>query len=400
MKIRSVLKDLSALFVGAWFVFVGNGLILTSAGVMLKDMGISDTVIGFISSSYFLGALFGIGVGYKFTIKFGFVRSYAIFTALFAMAAILHDMSSSIIFWAILRFLLGLSYYGLIMVVENWINVRTTDDIRSRVFTIYTASFYIAFAVGVVILGIKLQTSQIFIVSVFCVLLGMIPLNLIQIKPPNLEFESSNKVEKFNIFKLAPLGALAAFFAGILVNGFLAMAGVYVLGLPNADINDASRFLFAAMIGAFLSQIFFGQLSDKLGRKYSIIISVLIGLAGGYFLMINSENFIFHRISAGLLALGVFSLYALALARANDMANSKNETAKVGAAILFIYSIGSFLGPTIMGISMEIFGVSGFIYVFFVCLVTLLIFALTQPVIPSKDRSEFIQTRPSQVVVD
>lgn len=400
MKIRSVLKDLLALFVGAWFVFVGNGLILTSAGVMLKDMGVSDTVIGIISSSYFLGALFGIGVGYKFTIKFGFIRSYAIFTALFAMAAILHDMSSSIVFWAILRFLLGLSYYGLIMVVENWINVRTPNEIRSRVFTIYTASFYIAFAVGVVILGIKLETSQIFIVSVFCVLLGMIPLNLIRIEAPNFELESSSEIGRFNIFKLAPLGALAAFLAGILVNGFLAMAGVYVLGLPDSDINDASRFLFSAMIGAFLSQIFFGQLSDKLGRKYSIIISTLVGVLGGYLLIVSSGNVSFHRISAGLLALGVFSLYALALARANDMANTKHETAKVGAAILFVYSVGSFLGPTIMGISMELFGTNGFLYVFFVCLGILLVFALTQPVIPSKDRSEFIQTRPSQVVVD
>ena len=46
-----------ALFVGMAFLFVGNGLIISSAGVELKKMGAGELETGFVIAVFFVGAM-------------------------------------------------------------------------------------------------------------------------------------------------------------------------------------------------------------------------------------------------------------------------------------------------------------------------------------------------------
>lgn len=384
---------LNGLLFGVFLIFVGNGLVLTSAGIMLKNFGINDFLIGIITSCFFLGAIGSSIFGYKFISSLGYIRSYAIFTSLFAISAVLHGLSENVIYWAFLRFMLGFSYYGIVMVVESWINAKSRNEIRSRVLGFYAMLYYGGFCLGAMILALNLNPSKIFTMSVFFILLGSIPMNIIKIKEPFLP--PKRKISIPNVFNLVPLALVTSFTSGIVLASFFTMSSVFIISV-GGDIKDISSFVLIAMVGGFLSELFFGFFSDKFGRKIAILLGSFISLISAIFMYKNLQNILILKILVFFLAFGTFSLYSLALARANDMLKCKNESAKVGAELLFTYSFGSLTGPILTGIFMEIFGDKGFVFTYLIFLSLLFIFTLTQEMVPKEKRSKYVIKKPSR----
>ncbi|PSM51795.1 major facilitator superfamily transporter [Campylobacter blaseri] len=392
---RRTIRILAALFIGIGFVFIGNGLVITSAGIMLTNMGVSNFYIGMITSCFFFGGILSSIFTYRFISNYGYIRSYAIFTALFAIASLMHGFSENIIYWAFLRFMLGFSYFSIVMVVESWINARSKNEIRSRVLSFYEIIYYSAFGIGVLILTFNLSTAKIFTMSVFFIILGSIPINIIRIKEPKLP--PRKKIFIPNIFNIVPLALVTSFVAGILINGYFSMGSVFILD-SGGGVKDASVFLLLAMCGGFLSQLFFGNFSDKFGRKNAIMLSAFILLVASGLLFSIVENIFLEKILSFFIGFGAFSLYSLALARANDVLNNKDKTAEVGAALLLSYTCGSLVGPLFMGLLMQIFGPKGFIFIYILSSVTLIVFSLFRESIPKKDRTEYIPAPPSNIL--
>nr|WP_235605102.1 hypothetical protein [Campylobacter fetus] len=50
---KRVIISLSALFFGMSFIFIANGLVVSSAGVLLTSMNADKTMIGVITSFFF-----------------------------------------------------------------------------------------------------------------------------------------------------------------------------------------------------------------------------------------------------------------------------------------------------------------------------------------------------------
>ena len=86
---------------------------------------------------------------------------------------------------------------------------------------------------------------------------------------------------------------------------------------------------------------------------------------------------------------GIFCTYGLSLARANDEITDKTKSVQVARALLFSYSFASLFSPLLMSYAMKIFGAFGFIYVYLVLYVGLILFALTQKTIPQHMRKEY-----------
>ncbi len=83
-------RSLSPLFLGIFFMFIGDALVIASAGIMLKESGHSELEIGLISAFFFLGAIFSGFFVPSIIGALSYVRAYAVFTALFGIAAMLH----------------------------------------------------------------------------------------------------------------------------------------------------------------------------------------------------------------------------------------------------------------------------------------------------------------------
>lgn len=50
---KRTIKSMSALFIAMAFTFVGNALVLSSVGIILKQLEISEIIIGIVNTFFF-----------------------------------------------------------------------------------------------------------------------------------------------------------------------------------------------------------------------------------------------------------------------------------------------------------------------------------------------------------
>ncbi|EIU8056087.1 MFS transporter [Campylobacter coli] len=381
MSPKKIIRSMTALFASMTFLFAGNALIVSSIGVILKENKESSLAVGVLSSCFFIGALIGTIGAHKIISRIGHIRSFGLFGAVFGISAMLHTLSENLVFWAILRFFIGICYYGLLMVIESWLNEKSKNAVRSRILGFYEIVFYLAFGIGILIIALDLNKHNIFILSAALILLSSLPLNLIKIKEPVLPAPSPISIPK--IFDIAPLAIVTSFIAGMLINGFFSMASLFIL-LQGFGAQEVSYFMFCGVLGGFLAQIVVGSISDKMGRKFAIITCSSIGFFTMPIFAFFKLHLYMQYFLGILLGIGVFCLYALALARANDMLTNKNQGVELGRGVLFCYSLGSLFGPLILGFLIQYFNTDGFVWFYIASLGFLILFAVNKPNILNK----------------
>lgn len=382
--ILTTIYSMRSLFVSMAFLFMGNAILVSSAAVLLNKMGASDLQIGIVVTGYYLGGMISTITSHKVVSHVGHIRSFAIFSSLLAFCGLMHIIFTNIWLWVVFRFILGYSYYSLLMIIESWLNTRAKNAIRSRILSVYEGVFYLAYGVGVLILGFGFDYVKTFAISLAFLTFCVIPISLIRVKEPSLP--KKMKINFPNVFSTSYLAFFTAIVAGMLVNAYNSMSGVYMLKLGFSE-KEFSYFLTLALFGGFVGQSFIGVFSDKFGRKIAIVSTSLIAFITSL-IMIYTKNLFMLYILSFFIGMSVFCFYALALARANDQAD-KSQIVEVARTILFAYSLGSVISPMVIGKFMEYFGASGFMIFFAVSVGALLVFAMFRPIIPAYKRKSF-----------
>lgn len=372
---KRTIKSLTALFVAMAFLFTGNALIVSSVGVILKQQGASTLAIGAVNACFFLGAGLSTISSHRIIARIGHIRAFGIFSAICSICIILHSLSGNIALWVALRFCIGFAYYGLLMVIESWLNEKSKDAVRSRVISFYEIVFYLSFGTGILLMGLDLPSHTLFTLSACLIMFSSLPLNLLRINAPPTPQKAPISLPK--VFEIAPLALVGSFIGGMLMNGFFSMASVFAL-LKGFAVNEVSYFMFSAMLGGFIAQSVIGSISDRFGRKIAIMLVAFIALIGSVGFLF-SFGAILTYIFGVVLGGGIFCIYSLSLARANDMLKDKNKSVEVSRTILFSYSMGSLIAPLILGILMQKFSVCGFVWFYIANLVFLLVFAINKP---------------------
>lgn len=373
---KRTIKSMTALFVGIPFVFMGNALIVGSVGVILKQNGVSEAFIGLIGFCFFVGGMLGTISAHRVISKIGHIRAFGLFSALFSICIILHNISAQLIFWAFLRLVMGFCYYGLLIIIESWLNEKAKNAIRQRVLSFYEVVFCLSFGLGSLLIALNLDSHTLFIIAACLIMFSSIPLNLIRIKEPIIP--AKRPISLPNVFSIAPLALITSFIGGMLMNGFFSMASVFIL-LQGYGAQGVSYFIACGILGGFIAQSLIGIVSDRLGRKFSIILCACIALATMLLFAFFEFSLAVQFVLAVFLGMGIFCLYALALARANDMLEDKNKRVELGRAVLFSYSIGSIISPLILGFIMQAFSYKSFAWFYIVNLAFLILFALNKP---------------------
>ena len=156
-----------------------------------------------------------------------------------------------------------------------------------------------------------------------------------------------------------------------------------------SSIEMLSLFMACSIIGGLISQWPIGLLSDKYGRRKLLAYNgFYIALISTLFIFVLSyENMIY--VLGVLLGFSIFSIYPLALARANDVVDENKDIVEISRALLFTYGLGSFLAPIILGFGLYYY--SEFIFVIFAILgVFLGFYSLSKKRIADDDMSVFV----------
>ena len=378
-----VILSFSMLFLGIGFIFIADGLLVSSTAIILKKQ--PQIITGTITACLFVGALLGIFLTPKLIARIGFVRSYAVISAVFALISLLHTATDNLFSWGVFRVVVGYCYYSIVLIAETWLNARAIDQIRSRVLSFYEIVFYTGFMGGTLIMGLDLPAHWIFIIATGFVILGQIPLNLTFIKAPPMK---QSQKTPFSLFQIAPLALFTSISAGLLMNGFFTMAPLYAI-VAGKTTAQASLFMIVGMLGGLCSHTVCGKISDHFGRRMTIICFTILAVSASFALFLMENTTIGFFGSSLFLGAGICVLYSLALARANDHLKDKSLSVEIGRRLLFCYLTGSFVSPVVIGIFLHIWGSTGY-PLFNVSISTiLLIFALTQNSIPPHKRQQF-----------
>ena len=113
------------------------------------------------------------------------------------------------------------------------------------------------------------------------------------------------------------------------------------------SLTAAGTFQYATMAGIAVAALLFGQLADRLGRRPTIIVGLVL-FAAACFLMATGERFLVFAILLALsgVAIGVFKTGALALI--GDLSESTTEHTAIMNMAEGFFGVGAIIGPAIL----------------------------------------------------
>ena len=348
-----------------------TGIILsyfyTVVVILQKYEGYSEFIIGLVASFGPLGLIFSGFFVTKLIKKIGFYKIILIATIIQGLCMILMLEFFTPINLGIGFFIGGMMGGLTWMTMDTWVNIVSNNKNRGKSIAIYNSSVTIGLAMGPLLLGLFGTSGNIpLTICIFLVVFKITSLVSIkkfvtQISIPN----QSNKM-KLSILTISPFIFIAIFFAGMEDSSFLALFPAFMINDFFSDKQIGIYIFIGGMFGV-LCQPFVGAFADKFDKRKIIFLLLFCHICWLLLLSISNSNDYIIIIALMISGFASTSLYTVTLAYLGE----RIEITDIAFAItlfIIIYEIGEYLGPIIVGLNMNIFGNSGFIF-------TLLIFS-------------------------
>jgi len=359
---KKALAPVATLLVGVSILLAGSGLQGTLLPVRASIEAFSTLAIGTIGAAYFLGFTLGCLKGGELVKNVGHVRVFLAMTALGSAAPLVHGMIVNPILWGMLRFLTGFCFAVLYVVIESWLNERSTNETRGIVFSTYVMITLTVMAAGqMMTLLYDPSGLELFIIASVLVSLGAVPVALSRSPTPDLPTETD--VDLGRLFKISPSAVFGCLAAGMANGAFWAFAPVFTSGVSD-DTTLAIWFMTTTVVGGALAQWPLGFLSNRIGRRKTLSIAAGCGLFVAAFIVLFSNAFEFLGVTILGSAWGfcAFPLYSLAVAHANDYAQPRDYV-MVSSGLLLVFGGGATIGPFVASAIMTLTSPSG-LYIF------------------------------------
>lgn len=356
---RSALLAAWGLFAALTLLMLGNGLVGVLIGVRSEMEGFDTAVTGLVMAAYFAGFMVGSRVTPRIMARVGHIRVFAGLSSLVAVTALTHALLVSPISWILLRVTFGFAMAGLYVVVESWLNDLVSNENRGQVMAAYMVVSMGGLGLGQLFVGFADPIGPtLFIVAGALMTLAVAPISLSINDAPY--FELPPKAKFRSLWEAAPLGVITAVGAGIANSALIAMASVYAVqaGVP---ATRTGLFVAAAAIGSVTLQWPIGHMSDRVGRRASILLVTFGALIVGA-VATGLEPTGWPLIGCMFLLGGLsYPMYSLALSHVVDvLASGQAVTGSV--AVVFLTGVGAVFGPLFVSVAMSSVGPDGFFW--------------------------------------
>jgi MFS family permease len=341
---KHALAPVAALLIGVSILLTGQGLQGTLLPVRASLEAFSTVSIGVMGAAYFLGFTLGCLRGGDLVARVGHVRVFLAMTALGSSAPLVHGLFLSPVAWALLRMVSGFCFAVLYVVIESWLNERSTNENRGVVFSTYVMISLSVLAGGqMMTLLYDPSGLQLFAIASVLVSLGAIPVALST--SPSPEIPQTVEVNVRRLFRISPAATIGCLATGLANGTFWSLAPVFTNSI-NPEPSLAAWFMTATVIGGALSQWPLGFLSDRIGRRKILIAAAAagVGISGVIVTSMGSLTFISANVAGLLWGAIAFPLYAIAVAHANDFAEA-DDYVMISSGLLLMYGIGAIVGP-------------------------------------------------------
>ena len=271
---RVILLNTWALFLGFAIISLAHGLQGTLIGVRAVLEGFSFISTGIIIAGYYFGFLGGSIAIPSFIERVGHIRVFAALASLASIAILLHTVLLDPLSWFFIRILTGISLSGIYVIMESWLNDKSTNETRGKILSIYMIVTFSFVGLGQFLLNLSDPAKvDLFILVSILLSFSLLPILLSIAEAP--KFDNPKRLALKELFVISPLGFVGAFFIGLAHSVIFGYGAVYAItkGLNTFEISIFIYYYFLAFISSSIFYSFVllcrNELTDALFSRCS-----------------------------------------------------------------------------------------------------------------------------------
>ncbi|WHX67637.1 MFS transporter [Peribacillus frigoritolerans] len=354
-----------------------QGMLLPIIAIIFENEGISSSLNGFHAASLYIGILLISPFmeaplrkyGYKPLIIFGGI------TVILSLA--LFPVWKSYWFWFVLRFFIGIGDHTLHFATQTWITAISPIKKRGRNLAIYGLFFSLGFMVGPLMTKLlEINQSLPFIITSILSLLAWSAVFLIRNELPEQDDSESTSflgtLQRFTkVSRIAWVAFLLPFTFGVLEASLNSNFPVFALR-SGIDLTAVSIIIPAFSAGTLLTQIPLGMISDRFGRRKTLLTILFSGFAIFTLAGIYSDSVLGLFICFMFGGMMVGSTFSLGISYMADLL-PRNLLPAGNLLCSIFFSLGSIGGPFFGGLVIEHIKGGNFFYMISIMLILVFI---------------------------
>ncbi|MDG9882469.1 MFS transporter [Pseudomonas sp. GD04058] len=347
---------------GLFIMALGNGFLSSLTTLRLDEAGESATLIGMVSSAYFIGLTLGAVFNDRLILRIGHIRAYSSFASLIAVTILLQGLFVDTWGWMLLRLINGWATVGVFLVIESWLLMAGDTKVRGRLLALYMIAFYGAGVLSQAGLGELANMGDMapFMVAGMLASLSVLPIVILPRVSPILEHVEPLKPRQ--LLSVTPTGLFGCFGSGVTIAAIYTLLPLYLqrIGL---DVGEVGRMMAWVILGAMLLQYPVGRWSDRKDRQDVLIALAALCVVLSVVIVLLPSNSVLLPAMLFLLGGGVFAVYPVSVSHAADRAPVEALVPMI-QGMLLINSLGSALSPLAISPVMNSYGAAGLFWAF------------------------------------
>jgi MFS family permease len=381
--VGAVLLSVASLMISVTILLAGNSLQFVILGLRAEAAGLSLTVIGAMTASYYIGYGLGTFSVPQLVERIGHIRAFAAFCSIISAIVLAHGLWVEAWSWIALRFVAGLCFAGMATVNESWLNAKATPDVRGRVLAIASIAAIGGYAVGPLFASLgAVDGLRLFVIASILMSVALVPVTLTRFSAPAVSGHESG-AESYSLLRLyreTPFGAVVCLGTGALQGSFLGLGAVFA-SQAGLGAGSVSLFMTGALLAGAVMQYPLGWISDRVDRRLVIAVTVL-GLAAASVavaaaLAWSGPLLPVMAAAAFIAGIAAMPLYPIVIAHVNDRL-PQGSIVPAAAALILAFSIGSAASGPVASTSMSLLGPVGFLGFMALALCSIGAFALVR----------------------
>ncbi|KRD96091.1 hypothetical protein ASE63_11740 [Bosea sp. Root381] len=351
---------LGAIVTGALILQVAGTIVNTVVPLRMAVANQPPLLIGLVASAYSLGFLIGCFAVPAQVGRIGHIRGFAVFAALQAISTLSFPLLSEE-WWGVSRLVMGLSAAGHGICIESWISGQANGAQRGRIFGVYQILNRVALISSQVGVGyVAIQTHDVFLYASMAFSLALIPVALTRARGP--ESSAVVSVGLATLWRQAPAAVVGCLYVGLTSGPLISVMPAYGI-LSGLDQRATILLTASVQVGALLLQWPMSLLADRVASRLIMLVAVsTVAMAASLLLILLNFDMNLGRIWLfGLFVLigGCSSpLYTVAVTHAYFRIG-RDQAVGLSARLLFLWGVGSAIGPLAATLLMQIMGPQG-----------------------------------------
>jgi MFS family permease len=344
-------RPIFSLLRGTAFLLAASGLHSLLLPLRGQAEGFSATALGLLGTAWAGGFVTGCFLAPRLVRRVGHVRAFGTFAASGAIIALLTGLLVDPLIWIVLRAFTGFFMAGCFMVIESWLNEKSTNENRGTVFSLYMIVTYAGLTCGqMAVAAGDVADEHLFMVTGILFCLALIPTAVSTAAAPQPLQEVALDLK--GLYTNSPVAFAGCLLVGVANGAWGTLGPVYgaEIGIPTFEI---ALMMSIVVIAGALFQLPIGRLSDRTDRRFVLAgAAITAALVGLLIFLATPRDGAFVIALAGIYGATAYVLYSISVAHANDHA-SPEDFVKIAGGLLVLYGFGTMLGPVIGAALME-----------------------------------------------